>query len=73
MSRLLLPLSIVQNDGTNLPLPAAPVQWSFFTLQDAIDFAIYSVKVTRDTMRFLARVKTVGIAVYGTGNKTRAR
>jgi hypothetical protein len=29
-------------------------------LQDAIDFAIYAVKVTRDTMRFLAKIKTVG-------------
>ena len=60
MSRLIMPVSIVQNDGTNVPLPASPIQWSFFTLQDAIDFAIFSVKITRDTMRFLARVKTVG-------------
>lgn len=60
MSRLLLPVNIIQNDGTTVPFPAAPIQWSFFTLQDAIDFAIYAVKITRDTMRFLARVKTVG-------------
>jgi hypothetical protein len=60
MSRLIMPLSIVQNDGTSVPIPASPIQWSFFTLQDAIDFAIFSVKITRDTMRFLARVKTVG-------------
>jgi hypothetical protein len=29
-------------------------------LQDAIDFAIYAVKTTRDTMRFQTRFKTVG-------------
>jgi len=60
MSRLLLPVSIVQNGGSTVSLQAAPVQWSFFTLQDAIDFAIFAVKITRDTMRFLARLKTVG-------------
>jgi hypothetical protein len=60
MSRLLLPVSLTQNDGTNVQLPTPIVQWTFFTLQDAIDFAIYAVKVTRDTMRFLARIKTVG-------------
>ena len=60
MSRLISPTSLTQNDGTTISLPEAPVPWAFFTLQDAIDFAIYAVKVTRDTMRFLARIKTVG-------------
>ncbi len=60
MSRLISKISLIQNDGTNIPLPEAPVQWAFFTLQDAIDFAIFAVKVTRDTMRFLGRIKTVG-------------
>ncbi len=30
------------------------------TIQDAIDFAIYSVRTTIDTMRFQARPKNVG-------------
>ena len=60
ISRLLLPVTLTQADGTNVQLPASSVQWAFFTLQDAIDFAIYAVKTTRDTMRFQARTKTVG-------------
>ena len=30
------------------------------TIQDAIDFAIYAVRTTIDTMRFQARSKNVG-------------
>lgn len=37
-----------------------PILWQYFTLQDAIDFARYAVKTTIDTMKFQARVKTVG-------------
>ncbi len=29
-------------------------------IQDAIDFSIYAIKTTIDTMRFQARPKTVG-------------
>ena len=29
-------------------------------LQDAIDFAVYAIQTTTDTMRFQARPKTVG-------------
>jgi hypothetical protein len=60
MTRLISPVSIAQPDGSSVSLPEAPIPWIFFTLQDAIDFAIYAVKVTRDTMRFLAKIKTVG-------------
>jgi hypothetical protein len=60
MTRLISPILLIQPDGNKVPLPDAPIFWNFFTLQDAIDFAIYAVKVTRDTMRFLARIKTVG-------------
>lgn len=37
-----------------------PILWQYFTLQDAVDFARYAIKTTIDTMRFQARVKTVG-------------
>jgi hypothetical protein len=30
------------------------------TVQDAIDYALYAVRTTIDTMRFEARLKTVG-------------
>lgn len=40
--------------------PVAPVAWDVMPLQDAIDFAIYAIQTTIDTMRFQARSKTVG-------------
>lgn len=41
----------------------APVIWDTMTLQDAIDFAIYAIRTTIDTMRFQARPKNVGGAI----------
>jgi hypothetical protein len=38
----------------------APVVWDAMTLQDAIDFSIYTIRTTIDTMRFQARPKNVG-------------
>lgn len=38
----------------------APVIWEAMTIQDAVDFAIYAVRTTIDTMRFQARPKNVG-------------
>jgi hypothetical protein len=40
--------------------PRPPVIWDAMTVQDAIDFAIYAVRTTIDTMRFQARPKNVG-------------
>ena len=40
--------------------PKAPIIWDAMNIQDAIDFAIYAVRVTIDTMRFQARPKNVG-------------
>lgn len=34
--------------------------WEAMSLQDAIDFSIFSIRTTIDTMRFQARQKTVG-------------
>ena len=39
---------------------AAPVMWDTMPIQDAIDFAIYTVRTTIDTIRFQARPKNVG-------------
>jgi hypothetical protein len=41
-------------------VPTAPVIWPAMNIQDAIDFAIYAVRTTIDTMRFQARPKNVG-------------
>lgn len=38
----------------------APIIWDAITLQDAIDFSIYAIRTTIDTMRFQARPKNVG-------------
>lgn len=38
----------------------APIIWNAMTLQDAIDFSIYAIRTTIDTMRFQARAKNVG-------------
>ena len=60
MTRLIQPVNLVGQDGSMTPLAPSVINWPFFTLQDAIDFAIYAVKTTRDTMRFQTRPKTVG-------------
>lgn len=36
------------------------IPFDMFTLQDAIDFSVYAVRATIDTMRFQLRYKTVG-------------
>jgi len=38
----------------------APIIWDAMTVQDAIDFAVYAIRTTIDTMRFQARQKNVG-------------
>lgn len=37
-----------------------PIIWGAMSVQDAIDFAIYAVRTTIDTIRFQARPKNVG-------------
>ncbi len=62
MSRLLSPVKLKQGDQWN-ELKAAPLPFNFFTLQDAIDFAIYAVRTTIESIRFQQRPKTVGGAI----------
>jgi hypothetical protein len=59
LSRLLQPVGIKNDEGFQA-YPNYPIQFGYFTLQDAIDYGIYAVKVTIDTMRFHPRPKTVG-------------
>ena len=40
--------------------PTAPIIWDAMTVQDAIDFSVYAIRTTIDTMRFQARPKNVG-------------
>jgi len=53
-------IHIMDEKGTTTQMPAYGIPFEMFTLQDAIDFAIYAIKATSDTMRFQLRNKTVG-------------
>jgi hypothetical protein len=48
------------NGALQAALPSYQIPWNFFTLQDAIDFAIFAVRSTIDALRFQPRPKTVG-------------
>ncbi len=64
LARLVQPVGTLDNAGKlDQALPHFQIPWGFFTLQDAIDYAVYAVKVTIDTIRFQPRPKTVGGAV----------
>jgi len=64
LTRLIQPVAEVDAGGTvTRVLPQFGVPWNFFTLQDAIDFAIFAVGATIDAIRFQPRAKTVGGSV----------
>lgn len=50
---------LITPEGKQLP-PKPPIIWETMPVQDAIDFAIYAVRTTIDTIRFQARSKSVG-------------
>lgn len=60
LARLLQPVYTRDNNGDFHQLPYFQIPWQFFTLQDAIDFAVYAIRTTIDSVRFLPRAKTVG-------------
>jgi len=60
MTRLLNPVWAKADDGQYVQLPQFDIPWGYFTLQDAVDFAIYAIRTTIDSMRFQLRSKTVG-------------
>lgn len=61
MTRLLKPVAEVDQEGKLVgKVPSFLVPFQFFTLQDAIDFAVFAVRSTRDAIRFQPRPKTVG-------------
>ena len=53
----------------------ALIIWDTMSLQDAIDFTIYAIQTTIDTMRFQARPKNVGgpidVLLFTTSEKPR--
>ncbi len=61
LARILQPVAqIDQQKKVTQILPHFGIPFKFFTLQDAIDFAIFAVRSTIDAIRFQPRPKTVG-------------
>lgn len=63
IARILNPSAeIDQQNGNKIKViyPNIPIPFNFFTLQDAIDFSVYAVRTTIDTIRFQPRPKSVG-------------
>lgn len=60
LARLLQPVYTKDNNGNYKKMPHYQIPWNFFTLQDSIDFAVYAIRTTIDSVRFLPRPKTVG-------------
>ncbi len=47
-------------EGKAVTMYKPPIIWDAVSLQDAIDFSIYTIRTTIDTIRFQARPKNVG-------------
>jgi hypothetical protein len=62
MARLLSHVKVEQGQQWS-EFPAASIPFTFFTLQDAIDFAVYAIRTTMESLRFQMRPKTVGGAI----------
>ncbi|MBI3941571.1 MAG: hypothetical protein HY326_01040 [Chloroflexi bacterium] len=61
LARLIQPVAVLdEQNQIRQVLPNYQIPWQFFTLQDAIDFAIFALRSTIDAIRFQPRAKTVG-------------
>jgi hypothetical protein len=61
LSRLVQSVGVLDNAGAlKAALPHHPIPWQFFTLQDAIDFAIFAIRSSIEAIRFHPRAKTIG-------------
>lgn len=61
LSRIIQRVGLLDDQGlVKYALPNYLIPWGFFTLQDAIDFAIFAIRSTIEAIRFQPRAKTVG-------------
>lgn len=60
LTGILQPSVLRGPEGRPVTMPKRPIVWDAMTLQDAIDFSIYAIRTTIDTIRFQARPKNVG-------------
>jgi hypothetical protein len=64
LSSIVTPVTVKDEKGADKVIRApAPIIWDAMTLQDALDFSIYAIRTTIDTIRFQARTKNVGGAI----------
>lgn len=57
---ILQPSLLPGPDGVVATVQKPPIIWDAMALQDAIDFSVYAIRTTIDTIRFQARPKNVG-------------
>lgn len=60
LAGILQPTLLPGREGKAVTMHKPPIIWDAMTLQDAIDFSIYAIRTTIDTIRFQARPKNVG-------------
>jgi len=61
LTSIINPVVISDEKGQeNVIRAPAPIIWDAMTIQDAIDFSVFAIRTTIDTMRFQARPKNVG-------------
>jgi hypothetical protein len=63
ISGILQPSLLPGPEGKPLTMHKPPIIWEAMALQDAIDFSIFAIRTTIDTIRFQARPKNVGGAI----------
>lgn len=51
---------IIVEKNKSISFDHSDIAWNLMTLQDAVDFAVYAIKTTIDTMRFQLKIKSVG-------------
>ncbi len=51
---------VIAPDNKPVVIPKPPIIWEAMALQDAIDFSIFAIRTTIDSIRFQARPKNVG-------------
>jgi hypothetical protein len=60
ISGILQPSLFQTPDGKTLTMQKPPIIYDAMALQDAVDFSIFAIRTTIDTIRFQARPKNVG-------------
>jgi len=63
ISGILQPSLFPGPEGKSLTMQKPPILWDAMALQDAVDFSMFAIRTTIDTIRFQARPKNVGGAI----------